>query len=321
MSLTKPQSDVTFTLSYLSPRYWGLWLGVGFLWLLSFLPLSWLLALGRFLGRASMPFAPYRRDVTKNNLQLCFPKLSENELNNLLRKTFESAGMGFMETVAAWFSPNSHLKNKVTYEGLEYLQPLQTKKVAVIFCGFHFTCLEMIGRLMAEVLPYSMMYREHKNPFYNYIMVSRRKSYIYRSIGRKDVKIMIRHFNDATPIWYAPDQDYGRKNAVFAPFFGIPAASLTTLSRLTQKFNVKVMPVIYYRKPDNAGYHVKFLPPMEDFPKNDIEDATRINKILEDAIREHPDQYLWQHRRFKTRPEGEARLYKKGKRKARKEFL
>jgi Kdo2-lipid IVA lauroyltransferase/acyltransferase len=156
------------------------------------------------------------------------------------------------------------------------------------------------------------MYRPHNNPVYDFVQ---RRGRLARSKSsdvytRDDVRGLARALRKGRVIWYAPDQDYGRRQSVFAPFFGVPASTVTATGRFAQLGNARILPFTHVRLPGTAGYRVTIHPPLENCPTgDDLADATRINALAEHFIRQQPDQYLWAHRRFKTRPPGEKSLY------------
>lgn len=297
-------------LKYYAPKYWGIWTLLGVMRLIVLLPYSWQLALGRWLGRASMPFSPYRKHITEVNLKLCFPDLSKSERRKLLVQCFESTAMGMMESAMAWWMPDARLQHLAHFYIPQDVITLLESGTPLLICGAHFTCLEIVGRLFALKYDYHLMYRKHRNPLFNHIMTQKRLNYVKKIITRKDVRDLIRSLRKKIPVWYAPDQDYGPKHSVFAPFFGIPTASITGTSRLAKLTKAKVIPVFYHRLENGKGYELIVHSALENFPSGDeIKDATHFNQLLEDDLRKHPDQYLWQHRRFKTRPLGETKPY------------
>lgn len=301
---------------YYHPKYWGIWLGVGTMKLFILLPYRLQLAIGRLLGTMALPFAKHRKSVCQTNLQICFPHLSQQEIHHLIKSNFQSVGMGMIETAMAWYMPDKRLKNKLTIKNFHLVEHLLDKKVPIILCGFHFTCLEIAGRLLQDKLDYALLYREHKNPLFNHLMYQGRERYTKLQIGRKEMKKFSMALKQKIPVWFAPDQDYGRHRSVFAPFYGTQAATITTLSHLAKRAKLHIIPIAYYRKPDYSGYELHFYPPFKNFPSGDlVTDATQLNEMIESAINQQIDQYLWQHRRFKTRPIGEAKLYPISKRK------
>lgn len=303
-----------FSLSWLKPRYWGLWLGLAFAWLLVKLPTPCLYALGTGLGHISIFFAPYRRRVCATNIRLCFPQYSPKKQKKLVRACFRSVGVSMVETLIAWLGSEKKLSRiHFNIDGLDNLKHFYENNATprVLALGFHFTTLEIIGRLLSKHARFALFYRAHPNPVFNYLMVKSRSRYAYKILERKDVRGLIRTIKEGIPVWYAPDQDYGRKVSVFAPFFNIPTATITMPAKMARNFDLTVLPITYYRD-QNYHYHLRIHSALENYPSEDeVENATRINQILEQAIHAHPEQYLWQHRRFKTRTNKTAKIYVK----------
>jgi KDO2-lipid IV(A) lauroyltransferase len=243
-------------------------------------------------------------------MRLCYPDLTAEEHISLTKRCFESVAMGMIEVAMAWWMPNRRIQNLAHWHGTEHLDKALAEGRNIILAGAHFTCLEIGGRLFADKYPYHLLYRPHKNALFNDYMTEKRERHAASIIKRDDMRGMIRQLKSGTPVWYAPDQDYGAKYSVFAPFFGIQAASVTIMSRLAKQVDAVVIPIVYHRLPAGQGYEFKFMPPLENYPSDDIiADCTQFNSILEQDLRDHPDQYLWQHRSFKTRPDCEAKPY------------
>ena len=180
----------------------------------------------------------------------------------------------------------------------------------------HFTTIEIAGAMIALRHSLHATYRAHKNPVFEYMQRRQRLRYdadnASRLLGRRDIRGMLRVLRSGETIWYSPDQDYGPKQSVFAPFFGVQAATVTGTSRLARIGNARVVPMTMTRLPGAEGYVMKIHAPLKDFPVNDDQaDATRVNRFIEEQVRKHPEQYMWLHRRFKTRPEGEASFYRR----------
>jgi len=293
-----------------SIRYWPTWMAIAVLWCLSRLPFTWQLAIGRFIGRTFQQFAGRRRAIAAVNLSLCFPELSAGERDRILAEQFISMGIGVLEMAMSWWAPARRLKKLARVEGLQHLQDALDRDKGVILLSAHFTTLEIGGRLLALHTPFHVMYREHKNAAFDRVMKSARIRHFGKAIPRGDLRGMLRSLQHNMPVWYAPDQDYGREQSIFVPFFGIPAASITATSRLARLSGAAVVPFFQTRLPGARGYRLTLYPPLDNFPGASVEEDTqRVNDIIEARIREQPGQYLWAHRRFKNRPEGEAQVY------------
>lgn len=301
-----------FRVYFLHPRFWPLWLGMGLLWLVVQLPYRWLLVLGRGLGGLMYHLAGSRRRIAERNLELCFPELSVGERQRLLRENFASTGMTFFEMAISWWWPVERLKRLGTVEGLEHLRQAEADGQGVILMALHFTTLEMGGALLCMQQDMYGMYRAHKNPLFDFIQRHGREQRLLGAIERDDVRGMLKVLRAGGVVWYAPDQDYGAQRSLFVPLFGVQAATVTATSKFARLGRARVVPFTQTRLADGSGYKVTVHPALADFPGDSEEaDCLRINQWIEQAIRQQPEQYLWAHRRFKTRPAGEAKLYRK----------
>ncbi|SDS58289.1 lipid A biosynthesis lauroyl acyltransferase [Pseudomonas oryzae] len=302
-----------FRAAFLHPRFWPLWLGLGLLWLVVQLPYPLLLRLGRGLGALMLLGARSRRQIAARNLELCFPELSAAERARLLRENFASSGIAFFEMAMSWWWPRARLARLAHIEGLEQLQAAQREGQGVILMSLHFTTLEIGAALLGQRHTIDGMYREHKNPLFDFIQRRGRERHNRdaTAIEREDVRAMLKVLRAGRAIWYAPDQDYGRKQSIFVPLFGIPAATVTATSKFARLGKARVVPFTQQRLADGSGYRLVVHPPLTDFPGESEEaDCLRINQWVEQVVRECPEQYLWAHRRFKTRPEGAGNLYR-----------
>jgi len=301
-----------FRAYFLHPRFWPLWLGLGLLWLIAQLPYTVLLRLGRCLGGVMYRLASSRRKIAARNLELCFPQMSAAEREALLKENFASTGITFFEMAIAWWWPAERLRRLGTIEGLEHLRQAEADGQGVILMALHFTTLEMGGGLLGMAQNIYGMYRPHKNPLFDYVQRRGREQRLLGVIGRDDVRGMLKLLRGGGVVWYAPDQDYGAQRSVFVPLFGVPAATVTATSKFARMGRAQVIPFTQQRLPDGQGYRLVIHPPLADFPTDSEEaDCLRVNQWIEQAISACPEQYLWAHRRFKTRPEGEPKLYKK----------
>lgn len=299
--------------SFYGPRYWPTWIGLGFFHLLGYLPMSISLAFGRLLGDVFYYLAGSRRHIARVNIALCFPELSADEQKTLLRKVMHSTGKSVVESSVALWGPERQLKNRYSIRGLEHIQAAQAKGQGVLLVGCHFTTLDAAARILSFHVKYDMLYRKDPNPLLAYKLISARESFAGTAIVRTDTRQLIKNLRRGHVVWYAPDQDSGSKNGVFVPFFGVPAATVVATARVAELGRAVVLPFAHYRD-ENNHYHLVIEPPLENFPTgDDVADATRINHTIETAVAKQPDQYLWVHRRFKTRPEGEPSFYAKRK--------
>ncbi|MBL4647418.1 MAG: LpxL/LpxP family Kdo(2)-lipid IV(A) lauroyl/palmitoleoyl acyltransferase [Gammaproteobacteria bacterium] len=293
---------------FLKPVHWPMWIALFAMWACSKLPYRVMLKLGTWFGLLGMKILAKRRHIAAVNLRLCFPELSEQKREALLRRSFASVGIGLLETGLAWWGSDQRLRRLVKHGDFASVhQAHRQGKGVLIFTG-HFTTIELGMRLTSFYIPINIMYRAQKNTLFEWMLQQRRGRYITQSILREDVRGMFKALRRNQIVCYASDQDYGPKVSVFAPFFGVPAATVTAMSKFVRRTKTPIVPAFYFR--ENNKYVIEMQPIVEDFPSdNDLVDTTRTNGILEHAIRRCPEQYLWQHRRFKTRPPGEAYPY------------
>jgi len=284
--------------------------GLALIWVLHFLPLALLAPLGRALGLLLFHAAGERRRVGRINLRLCFPELSESERRKLLRRHFQAFGRAVLERGIVWWSSKARVKRVVRIEGLEHWKAVEGQPV--IWLAPHFVGLDMGGTRLAADYPAASMYSKQKNPHLDAILYHGRTRFVMpRLFSRQDgVRPMVKAIRDGLPFYYLPDMDFGPRDSVFVPFFGVPAATITGLSRMARLARAAIVPVLTRQLPGGRGYVLEFHPPWPDFPSDDVEeDARRMNAFIEARVREMPEQYHWLHKRFKTRPEGEERFY------------
>ena len=297
-------------LSFLGPSYWPLWFGLGLLRLSAFLPYSIMLSLSHGLGALVYKVLPKRRAIAETNIHLCMPQLDNAQVSQLARASVDSAAMSFFETALAWWGSDRRLKKMVRFEGTENMDEAMALGKGVIMLGGHYTTLEISGRLLTYYMKdFHPVYMAAKNKLYNTVMVNSRERSISTLLENSDMRRIIATLKAGNAIWYAPDQDFGRNGSVFAPFMGVQTATIVATSRLARLSGAVVVP-FYSQRMGNGQYVIRFGKMFEDFPSgDDVNDATKINRAIEEQIHKSPEQYLWIHRRFKTRPEGEAKLY------------
>lgn len=286
------------------PRYWLTWLAIGLLTLIAWLPWPVKVFLGKGLGYLAMKVVSRRRHITEVNVKLCFSEKTAAEQKKLVKAIFLANGIGVFETATALVRDVSFLKDRVTFKGCEHMdQTLAAGKGAIIL-GVHFSALDLGGALHGLFYTGDSIYRPHKNPVFNRFIEKGRTQYFEEQITSRDLKLLVRRLRKGSICWYSPDQDFGRDASVFAPFFGVEAASITMTARIAKMTQVPVLPLCIYRNPDNYTYTLEYLPALENFPSgDDVADAALVNQTIEKMIRVYPEQYLWMHRRFKTRPD------------------
>lgn len=300
-----------FDAALLRPRYWLTWFGLGFLWLLVQLPYPLLYIIGSSLGRAARPFLKRRERIATKNLELCFPDMSVCDRNKLIEQNFVSLGMGLIETGMAWFWSDARVKKWFDVEGYEHLQCALAEKKGVMVVGVHFMSLELGGRTMGLCRPMMATYRPHNSPLMEWVQTKGRLRSNKAMIDRRNLRGLVHALKQGEAVWFAPDQDYGRKGSVFAPFFSVSSAATTDGTRILSRLSgATLLTVTMVRKTDRSGYRLHISDVMKDYPAEDeFQAACYMNKVIEKEILRAPEQYLWVHRRFKTRPLGEASLY------------
>jgi len=303
----KSPDNTTALTNFLAPRYWLTWLGYGFIWLAAQLPFALQMPIGKGIGALSYHLARERRRICAINIGLCFPELDAAQQAKLVRDTFISSGIGVMEVGMAWCRKPQSFRKRVTVSGLDRLEAASKRGKGVLLVCAHFSTLEFAGSLLSLFHPMDVTYRRHKNPLFETLMTQSRQRLYSAVIERRDVRQALRSLKTGHTLWYAPDQDYGPKHSVFVKFFGVPAATITATTRFAALNNSAVVFFSHYRKADNSGYHLDFSEALSDYPTGDeAADASRINAIIEAAIRKHPEQYLWLHKRFKTQAAGKS---------------
>lgn len=285
---------------------------VALLWLLHWLPLPLLAVFGHGLGRVLFRFAKRRRSIALTNLRLCFPELDAAAQRDLAIRHFEMVARSILERSILWWGSPERLKRLIRVEGEEKLRALHQSGTPIILLAPHFVGLDAGGVGIAMRFNCLSMYSTQKNPVFDRLLLRGRKRFGDQVLlSRQDgARASIKAMRSGRPFYYLPDMDLGSRDAVFVPFFGIPAATITGLSRLSRAAGAVVIPCITRIKPDGTGYVVEIGDPWADFPTTDMEaDARRMNAFIESEVRTMPEQYYWVHRRFKTRPEGEERYY------------
>lgn len=300
-----------FSRALLHPRYWPLWFGIGLLYLLVMLPYPVIMRIGRVIGRITMSVMKRRAFIARRNIELCFPHLNDTERQTLIKKNFESVGMGLMETGMAWFWSDRRMQRWMQVFGIEPVKEQIASHKGILLIGVHFLTLEIGARMFGLQIPGIGVYRPNDNPVIDWLQTWGRLRSNKTMLDRKDLKGMIRALKNSDVIWYAPDHDYGRRSSVFVPFFGVKDAATTTGTWMLAKTSkAAIVPFVPRRKPDGSGYELILLKP-ECSPPLDSPEATALwmNEIIEQCIMMAPEQYMWLHRRFKTRPAGTPSRY------------
>jgi KDO2-lipid IV(A) lauroyltransferase len=294
---------------YLSLRYWPTWLFIGLMRAVSKLPLPVIVIIGTGLGELLYWLMPQRRRIGEINLQIAFPQHSLKKIQQQNKTCFHNLGIAAFELGLSWWESDK-LLSICDIEGLQHLTDAQQQGKGVIILTAHFTCLEIGGPVLNHHVPFQVMYKRAHNKLFDAFMRYHRGR-LYKAIVDHHKPItMIKGLKKGYAAWYAPDQDFGGKDTVFVPFFGVDATALTAPARFAKISGAPVIPYYIQRKAKGAGYTLTILPALENFPTQDAEqDARCINQVIENMIMKNPQQYLWIHKRYKNRPAGSKRIY------------
>ena len=293
------------------PQYWPAWLVVGFLRLLAPLPWELLLWFGRGLGRTFFHVVPVRRAVTLRNLELCFPGLGAAERRRLARRCYESFGMGAMEAIIAYYSRPERFAGRYTIGGLEHLEAARQANRGVLLLSAHFHTIEVSGYVANLHRPLSAFYRNPNHPVFAREILRLRTRWLHRMFPADDLKGAVRALREGDMLWYAPDQGKRIKDSTVAPFFGVPAVTNVATGKVAKLGRALVIPwgAVRERKDGRWHYRITIGAPLPELPEDPVGEGTAINAVIERFVRAAPEQYLWQHKRFKHRGEGYPDVY------------
>lgn len=302
-----------FSWKLLSPRYWPTLLLILVMYLLSCLPYVIQRRLGQGIGRLALGIMKKRRFTIERNLDLCFPEMTEDDKKQIVKENIDNSGLALFETGMAWFWSDARVKRHVRIEGMEHIEQLEQEGKGALFVAVHSLNLELGARAFGIHKSGIGVYRPNNNPCFDFVQYRGRARSNRTLIDRKDVKGMLKALKTGGRVWYAPDHDYGKRRSTFAPLFAVEQACTTTgTSLLVDGSGCEVMTFRMVRESNSGDYVITIAPLQEEFPRKDPEQAAVvINRAVENAILAAPSQYMWLHRRFKTRPEGEPSLYAK----------
>ena len=300
-------------LNLFAPKHWPTWLGLSLLRLLAFIPYSWMKNISSVLGYLFYNLASKRTHIIETNIDLCFPEKTLAERRNLSHKAFNSTIMAIFEFSLSWWGREKQLTQLHRIEGLEHIQKALAKGKGVILVSSHFTTMEIAGACLCQHLDNLVLtYKRSTNELLDYFIQVQRLDKSAGLIKHKNLREMLRSIKKGNVVWIAPDQDFGEKDSVFAPFMGVETCTLLSTQRMAKLTGAPVITFYGARLDDGSGYAIRLSPALEGFPSgNDRDDAAAINKAIEHQVKQAPEQYLWAHRRFKTRPKGEKDFYTK----------
>lgn len=285
-------------------------LGVFLFWLLHFLPYSILVALGNGLGALLFHLANERRRVATINLRLCFPDMDDASREKMVRAHFKVFTRGVIERCILWWGSAERINGLIRVEGVEHFNAIKDKPS--ILLTPHFVGMDVGGQWIAQHTDTVCMYANQKNLYLTDLLLKKRARFGNQRLysRQQGLRPILKGLRAGMPFIYPPDQDQGIKDGAFIAFFGVPAATMASVPRIAKMADAKVVPSITRMLPGTQGYVLTFYPAWENYPSgDDIADARRMNEFIEQRVLEMPEQYFWVHKRFKTRPEGEARFY------------
>ncbi|MBI2397211.1 MAG: LpxL/LpxP family Kdo(2)-lipid IV(A) lauroyl/palmitoleoyl acyltransferase [Xanthomonadales bacterium] len=300
-------NPLPFPRALLAPQHWPAWFGIGWMALFARLPGAIARPLGRGFGNCLGWVLRGRRRVARRNLELCFPELDRDHREAILRRSLRSLGEGAYEFARAWWGSVASLP--YTIEGLEHLERARAEGRGVLLLSGHFLTLEICGRLLCSHIELAGMYRRHGAPAFEWAVKRGRLRYACAMFAREELRAAVKHVKAGGCLWYAPDQDMRGKDTVFAPFFGVPASTITATFQLARLTRASVIP-FFHQRDGRGGYVLRIGAALTEIAGEDEAAHTaRVNALIEQMVRAAPDEYLWIHKRFKSRPAGEPALY------------
>lgn len=302
---------IPLTPALLKPRYWSAWIIVLLMWSLAWLPVKTKHAMGARLGRVLSKRMKSRTRISRRNLSVCFPDKSPAEIETLIEENMVEMTKGALEASHPWWRDMSGYSAKAKVIGLDKLFNARAKGNGVLIMGGHFAAVDFILAIFADRVardyPLGYMYRPHDNPVINRMIVNGRHRHHVHGFTKYELKDMVQFLKDGGMAWYGCDQNFS-KSDLFAPFFGVQAANLSTPTWIAQESGAAVVFMRMHRLAD-GNFEYEFSDELEGFGNDAQQDCEAWNRELEKAILHYPAQYFWVHKRFKKRPAGEAKMY------------
>jgi lipid A biosynthesis lauroyl/palmitoleoyl acyltransferase len=290
------------------PKFIPTWFLIFLMRIFAQFPIFLQVFLGEILGILLRILLTRKYNIALINIQKCFPEKNKTQIKKLVKQHFSALGMSFFEMSSCFYLGDKRLKKRYKIEGCSHLQHALDENKNILLLVGHLTTMMLAGRMLLQNFAFADVYRPQNNALFDFEMHRVFEKHGATMLSVKDLKGLVKTLKSGVPIWYAFDQDLGGKNSIFAPFFNIQTATIQAPAKLTKNENTQALAVSFMRK--NNQYHLKISPPLENYPNNTpLESATRLNAILETQIQQAPEQYLWIHRRFKTRPNHEKSFY------------
>lgn len=305
--------DYEWRWSLFAPKHWPIWIWFGFLWVVTRFPIQFVRLLGESVGVLFYNVARGRRRIAERNLELCFPDLSKVERDRICRDSFKGMGCTLFECGLVWWSRPERLYSLTQVENVEVFRKGIDSDKPLLLVSMHNTCLEMSYAAVVKQTPFNVIYRIQDNPVFEFLSGRGRLRFPVRLIGRKNIRAFLTSLHNNEVALMVPDQDLGKRGAVFVPFFGIPTAWVTSAADVAKRTSAIVQFFSVRRDwSQKKPYIVTLSEPLDNFPSDSREqDMALISSLTQQAIELDPSQYLWAHRRFKSRPNGEPSLYLK----------
>ncbi|WP_334013467.1 LpxL/LpxP family Kdo(2)-lipid IV(A) lauroyl/palmitoleoyl acyltransferase [Alteromonas sp. S167] len=292
----------TFRLAFLGPKFWPVWLGVIILYLITWLPLPVIRAIGAGTGKLIAKIVPKRAKVAKRNITLWNPELSEAQVEALYKENIRRTGMALFETAMGWWWPNWRIQRAFEIEGTEHIEAAFAKGKGVFGMALHNMNLEFACRGIGYYHPSIAFYRKHNNPLVDYLQYHGRNRSNKYMIDKRNAKALLQALDEKELCLYLPDQDYGPKQSIFVPFGGVKDTATTTATLMFIRRS-DCEPMLISSQYTKRGYKIKVFPALHGLGEmEDTEALTLLNQHIDKAIKEQPESYLWMHKRFKTRP-------------------
>ncbi|MCK5896796.1 MAG: lysophospholipid acyltransferase family protein [Cocleimonas sp.] len=308
---TKHSCELPFTRFLLSPRFWLTWVSLGLVFILSLMPQVLRHYLGRSIGNITYRRNKKRRDIVLTNIKIAFPELDLVAQQQLAKQHLQWYGCALVDYSLLLFASKRRLKKIVTIEGSEHIEAAIKQNQSVMILLAHSVMLEFAPIALSFHYTCYGSYKSAKNPVMNWLIAKSRCRYVKFVVSRdQGLRKLIRELIPKQLLIFLPDEDLGKKNAVFAPFFGKAKATLTTPSRIATLAKAASLPCFSYYDQNTKNYKVVIAPPIEDYPSKDTQkNAQKLNQQLERLIRQHPAQYMWLMKLYRTRPDKEKAVY------------
>ena len=304
-----------FSPALLAPRHWPTWAALGLYGLIGLLPWRARAGLGRWIGDRIYHYNHRRRHIVMVNLALCFPELEEKARERLARDYFRRLAQSSLDYGMLWWGSGARLDRKVSIEGMTHLLRCREAGRPVILLTGHTVALDFGATAITRRISTVGLVKPVRNPVIEWLMSRGRTRYRGRLfLRRHGLRPVIAALRRGEAFYYLPDEDLSHVKGgewIFAPFFGVPTATITALGRLARITGAAILPCESWYLPEEGRYRLTIHPPLQDYPTGEVvADTERMNRELEAMIRRHPEQYMWSLRLFKTRPEGEPSPYR-----------